>query len=178
MPAVTHLTCDCGKVRLDVASAPIIVAECHCNSCRAAAVRLDKLAAATLVTEPSGGTNYALYRKDRVQFLSGKEHLAAFRLTPKSPTRRVVAACCNTPIFLEFEHGHWLSLYGRLWPKDDCPKANMRTMTGDLAEGMVLPSDIPSFKAQSFGFFARLVFAWAAMGFRSPKIAVANEISV
>jgi hypothetical protein len=33
------------------------------------------------------------------------------RLKPDSPTRRVVATCCNSAMFLDVTKGHWLSMY-------------------------------------------------------------------
>jgi len=176
MTTTTQLSCACGKLHLAVEGAPILVAECHCDSCRAAAGRLGALPRAQPITEPNGGTHYVLYRKDRVRFTAGTEHMHAFRLTPESPTRRVVATCCNTPLFTEFQNGHWLSLFGRLWPDGERPKAAMRTMTSDLPAGTVLSNDIPNAGRQSLGFFGKLLLAWVAMGFRTPKIAVAGDL--
>ncbi|MFP2904895.1 hypothetical protein ACLESD_07540 [Pyxidicoccus sp. 3LFB2] len=115
-----------------------------------------------------------LYRKDRIRFLKGTDHLKQFRLSPKAPTRRVVATCCNTPVFLEFNNAHWLSLYSCLWPEGAQPPLELRTMTSDLPAGTALPTDVPIGKRQTVSFFARLLGAWIAMGFRSPKIAVVN----
>jgi hypothetical protein len=172
MTHVTPLACACGQVGLEVERAPIVTAECHCNSCRAAGTRLQTLSGAPPVLEANGGTRFVLYRKDRVRFLDGVERLAALRLTPEAKTRRVVATCCNTPVFLEFENGHRLSLYGCLWPEGTRPPLELRTMTSDLPDSAVLPDDVPNAKQQSFSFFAKLLGAWIAMGFRSPKITV------
>ena len=100
--------------------------------------------------------------------------LKEFRLTPTSKTRRVVATCCNTPVFAEFHGGHWLSLFGCLWPKGTLPPLELRTMTGDLADASVLPNDVPNGKRQSFAFYAKLLGAWIAMGFKVPKITFVN----
>ncbi|MGN6487665.1 MAG: GFA family protein [Devosia sp.] len=175
MPRRTELTCRCGKVHVTVEAEPMIVAECECNSCRQGAAFLATLPGAGTVTEVSGGTHYVLYRKDRVSFTAGAQYLLGYRLTGKSHTRRVVAACCNTPIFVEFKQGHWLSLYGKLWPAATRPPATLRTMMSDLPAGTVLPGDIPGYRTQSVGFFWALLTAWAAMGFRVPKVAVAEE---
>jgi hypothetical protein len=176
MSSPTQLSCACGKVHLEVEKAPIVSVECMCNSCREAGARLEKLPAAPPILEENSGTRFVLYRKDRVRFTRGAELFREFRLTPKSKTRRVVATCCNTLLFVEFENGHWLSLHGGLWPKGALPPLEMRTMTGDLADSSVLSTDVPNGKHQSVKFFARLLGAWIAMGFRSPKIAVAGEI--
>ena len=124
-------------------------------------------------------TRFVLYRKDRVRFLKGTDLLREFRLTPETKTRRVVATCCNTPVFLEFQNGHWLSLYGGLWPAGTLPPLQLRTMTSDLPAGTVLPDDVPNMKQQSGAFFVKLLGAWIAMGFRSPKLAfVKGELQV
>jgi hypothetical protein len=176
MTQITQLACACGQVRLHVQNAPIVNAECLCDSCRRAGARLQALPGAPPVLEANGGTRFVLYRKDRVQVIAGVDRLKEFRLTPEAKTRRVVAACCNTPVFLEFEAGHWLSLYGHLWPEGTLPPLDMRTMASDLADASVLADDVPNYKRQSFRFFAKLLGAWIAMGFRSPKIAVNGEI--
>ena len=54
----------------------------------------------------------------------------------------------------------------------------MRTMASDLPEGVTLPDDIPNAKKQSLGFFAKLFGAWAAMGFRNPKMPNTGEINI
>lgn len=168
---MTELACACGRVRLDVTREPIVSSECYCDSCRAAGAKLEARSGAPRIRNPHGGTRFVLYRKDRVRFLDGTDLLSELRLTPKSPTRRVVATCCTTPVFLEFENGHWLSLYGGLWPEGTLPPLELRTMTSDLPDASVLDDQVPNGKRQSFSFFAKLLGAWVAMGFRSPKIA-------
>jgi hypothetical protein len=111
-----------------------------------------------------------LQRKDRLSFLQGTEHLREHRLSPKAPTRRVLATCCNTPVFLEFERGHWLSLYRRLWPEQTRPPIEMRTMTSDRTDPSSLPNDVPNAKRQTFKFFAKLLGAWIAMGLKAPEV--------
>lgn len=170
------LSCTCGEVRLAVEAAPIASVECCCNSCREAGTRLARLPAAAPVLSPFGATRFELHRKDRVRVLAGEDRLGEFRLLPGAKTRRVVATCCNTPVFLEFKGGHWLSLYGSLWPEGTLPPLQMRTMTGDLPDPSVLPDDVPNARSQSLSFFAKLLGAWIAMGFRSPKVAVAGTV--
>lgn len=131
MTGTTQLACICGRTTLEVEGAPIVSAECHCNSCRKAGVRLSALPSAPSFMKENGGTHFVLYRKDRVRFLDGIGNLKAFRLSPQAKTRRVVATCCNTPVFLEFPGGHWLSLYACLWRGRMLPPLDLRTMTGD-----------------------------------------------
>jgi hypothetical protein len=165
----TQLSCACGRVRLEVERAPIVSAECHCTSCRTAGAQLQARPDARPVLEANGGTHFVLYRKDRIHFLQGTELLKEHRLSPHAKTRRVLASCCNSPVFLEFERGHWLSMYAGLWPEDVRPAIELRTMISDLADASSLPDDVPNARYQSFMFFKRLLAAWAAMGFRAPK---------
>nr|PZN27278.1 MAG: hypothetical protein DIU78_05535 [Pseudomonadota bacterium] len=173
MTETTRLDCRCGRVHLELRGAPILSTECCCNSCREAAERLRKLPGAPMLVTAHGATHFVLYRKDRVHLEDPGSVLKELRLTPQSKTRRVVATCCNTPLFLEFENGHWLSLYACLWPEGSRPAPELRTMTSDLPAGSPLPADIPNAKTQSFSFFAKLLGAWIAMGFRAPKVAIA-----
>ena len=171
-----NLSCTCGEVRLAVQSAPIASVECCCTSCREAGARLARLPGAVPVLSPFGATRFELHRKDRVRVLAGEDRLGEFRLTSGAKTRRVVATCCNTPVFLEFKGGHWLSLYGSFWPDGTLPPLQMRTMTGELPVPSVLPDDVPNARSQSLSFFAKLLGAWIAMGFRSPKVSVGGAV--
>ena len=172
MSQMMRLACRCGKVHLEVERAPIITAECHCNSCRAAANRLRKLPGAEPILEDNEGTRFVMYRKDRVHFVDGADLLKEFRLSPEAGTRRVVAGCCNTPVFLEFKGGHWLSLYEKLWPEGTAPRLEIRTMTGDRGNSPALDGHVPSGAWQTTRFYARLLGAWIAMGFKVPTIVV------
>lgn len=168
--------CACGQTRLEVEGEPILVSECLCDSCRAAAARLAKLPGARSALTCYGATPSAEYRKDRIRFVSGAESLREFRLAPDAGSRRVVATCCNTPVFLEMKGAHWLSLYSHLWPEDARPKATLRTMTGDLPDASALPADIPNLKSHTISFYAKLLTSWIAMGFRNPKITTAGTV--
>ena len=161
--------CRCGAVELEVLGPPIVAAACYCESCQEAGQRIAALPGATPTLDADGGTDFILQRKDRVRCVKGGERLVEHRLKPESPTRRMVAGCCNSAMFLEFSKGHWLSLYrGRI--SDGAPPLEMRVMTGDRREGVELPTDVPSYKTHSGRFMWRLLGAWAAMGFRVPKV--------
>lgn len=148
---------------------PILHAICYCESCRTAGLAFAQEPSAPSVVGSDGGTDFLLYRKDRVGRFTGGDLLREHRLRPASPTRRIVATCCNTPMFLEFTKGHWLSFYtGRLSGK--IPPLEMRVMTKDRPGNSALPDDVPTYATQSAGFMMKLLAAWAAMGFRRPKI--------
>jgi hypothetical protein len=161
--------CRCGKVKLEAAGQPILAASCYCASCQEAGKRFEQLPAARPVLNPDGGTDYVLYRKDRVQCVTGQEHLEERRLKPDSPTRRVIATCCNSAMFLDFTKGHWLTIYRNRIPAG-APPVEMRVMTQDRRAGIELADDMPNCAGQSGRFMLRLVGAWIAMGFRRPEI--------
>ncbi len=166
--------CQCGEVAVETRGRPIITCACCCTSCRTAGERLQSRAGAPAILEPDGGTEFVLFRKDRVRFLGGTERLREFRLTPTAKTRRVIAACCDTPMFLEFQGGHWLSLYRKRMPVAARPRLELRTMTRDRLPGVEFQDNVPSYATHSVGFMVRLLAAWVAMRFRSPSIDVVN----
>ena len=162
--------CGCGAVRMELSGAPILSVVCHCASCQEAGKRIGAAPGAPPTLDVRGGTPFVLCRKDRIRCVAGGDQLETHRLKPDSPTRRVVARCCNVAMFLEFRNGHWLSVYsGRFG--DQAPPAEMRVMTRDKRPDVELPPDIPNLAAHSGRFMWRLLTAWVAMGFRVPKVA-------
>jgi hypothetical protein len=171
----TVLTCTCGQVELVVQGKPIISAECLCADCQNAGAYLQSLPGAPAIVDQKGATRFELYRKDRVMCETGRDLLREHRLA-ESKTRRVVAVCCNTPMFLEFTNGHWLSIYGGLWPAASLPALELRTMTRSRPTGVALPGNVPNPSTHTFSFYAKLFLAWAAMRFRTPKVDFVNGI--
>lgn len=140
--------CQCGATALAFTGAAITVATCTCESCVTAAQQFEREPGAPKVLR-EGGVDYVLMRKDRVTLVRGRENLSEHRLTLQSPTRRVVAKCCNSPMFLDFGPGHWISLYnGRF---------------GD-------PQPQPRMRAYTPMFFLKLLGSWVAMRFRRPAM--------
>jgi len=161
-------TCQCGKVKFEAVGPPILTASCYCTSCQEAGRELERLSSAP-VLDPDSGTSVILYRKDRVQCVIGQEYLEERRLKPSSPTRRVIATCCNSAMFLDFTKGHWLSMYRNRFPTG-APPLEMRVMTKERRVGVELADDLPNYSDRSGKFMLKLVAAWIAMGFRRPKI--------
>lgn len=166
----TPLKCRCGETTFEVEGAPILSCDCACESCRTAAKQFSHLRGGFEPGGPCGTTHFVMYRKDRVRCLSGAETLASHHLSADSSTRRVVARCCDTPVFLEFKGGHWLSLYAGMWPSDESPRAELRTMVNDLPSSQTLPDDIPNLGSHSIRFMWKLGAAWVAMRFRVPAV--------
>jgi hypothetical protein len=167
----TVATCQCGKVRLAAAGLPILTAACHCADCQEAGRQLEQAMAAPAVRDGDGGTSLVLYRKDRVQCLAGSEYLREHRLKPHSPTRRVFASCCNSAMFLDFNKGHWLSLYRNRFAAG-APRVQMRIVTKERRPGVEFSDGLPSTAGHSGKFLRKLLIAWIAMGFRRPDIAL------
>ncbi len=162
-------SCRCGRVKLEFTGAPIIAGICYCSSCQKAGQLHQALPGADMVLGADGGTDYVLYRKDRVRCVAGGEQLDDNRLTAESPTRRLNARCCNTAMFVDFTKGHWLTVYRGRAPADAPPPA-LRMMTAARPEGVELPADMPNCPGYSGKFMLRLLGAWLAMGFRKPKV--------
>jgi len=161
--------CRCGETTIALTGDPILSAVCHCESCRTAGQGFERDLGAPQTVTAEGGVDYCLYRKDRVRIAKGAQHLREYRLKPDSPTRRVVASCCGSPMFLDFTPGHWLTVFRDRLP-GPAPQLQMRIMTKDRPEGPALPADIPAYATAPPGFMIKLLAAWAAMGFRRPKI--------
>ena len=170
--AQTEVSCQCGKVRLEVRDRPIMVAECYCKSCREAKGRMEALPGAPAVVGAHGSTHFVMYRKDRVRITMGQEWLRNFRLGPDAHTRRVIASCCNTPVLLEFKGGHWVSMYGNLWHGLALPAAALRTQTADAPAGAIGDDAVPRGGWETTKFYGKLLGAWVAMGFKAPPVAL------
>jgi hypothetical protein len=169
-----EIACACGHTVLEVVGEPILVSECLCDSCRAAASRFAALPRGRDILTPYGATPCAEVRKDRVRVVPGGEALRELRLRPDAATRRVVATCCDTPVFVELGGAHWVGLYLHLWPAAARPTPTLRTMVGDRADRSGLPDDLPNLNRHTPSFYLRLFAAWVAMGFRNPPIRVAG----
>ncbi len=163
-------SCACGQVTLTLTGKPIVTAVCYCGDCQEAGRQFALHPGAPAALDGDGGTPLVLFRKDRVRCLSGADRLQEHRLKPESPTRRFTAACCQSPLFLEFTKGHWLSLYRSSLSPADQRAIDMRVMTKERREGVTLPRDVPDYPAHSGKFIVRLVAAWAAMRFRIPAL--------
>ena len=165
----TIASCRCGAVVLQLMGAPIVHTACYCTSCREEGRRIERLSGAPPVVGADGGTDFVLYRKDRVRCVQGGERLEAHRRTPGSPTRRMVAACCNSAMFADFTKGHWLTLY-RARVSGPVPPLEMRVMTVDRLVDVALPPDVPNHATHAGALIWKLMMAWMAMGFRKPKV--------
>ena len=155
--------CRCGEVEIELAGSPILVAACHCDDCQAGAALIAALPGATPVLDAYAGTPSVLYRKDRVQVRRGGERLKRLKLRPNSPTNRVVAGCCNTPLMVTFDNAlHWIPVYPTL-VGDAAPPLEMRVNTRYIPDGLPQPHDVPSYRHFPLRFVLTLIAARIGM---------------
>ncbi len=154
--------CSCGNVEIETTGAPILGATCYCVDCQEAGRQIEQLRSAPPVLDPNGGTDFLLYRKDRLKCIKGADLLLDHKLKEGSVTRRVVARCCNSAMFLDFQKGHWFSVY-RARFAGDVPPLQMRVQTKSRPRTVGDPSDIPSYAGYPPKFMLKLVAAKIAM---------------
>lgn len=167
--AMAEMACACGAVRFEVTGPSMLAVICHCTSCRTAGRAFDEHSPVAPIVDTAGGTAVALWRKDWVRCVEGSELLVAHRLTLQSPSRRLVTACCQTPMFGDFTKGFWVSIYRGRVP--NVPAPSMRVMTIDALPGTTYPDDgLPRYCHRPLRFMIRLLMTWTALGFRKPAL--------
>ncbi|MBR0776216.1 hypothetical protein JQ625_15365 [Bradyrhizobium diazoefficiens] len=160
---IMRATCACGRVELKGLGKPIVSVVCYCDDCQKGADRIEALPNAPAVRDADGGTAYLLVRKDRFECADGAELLKPYKLKDNSPTNRVVATCCNSAVFANFDRGpFWVSVY-RARFRGELPPVQYRTCTKFKPEGTVLPNDVPSSPRYSLGVIARILASRIAM---------------
>jgi hypothetical protein len=153
--------CRCGGVAIEANGTPITSNVCYCSDCQAGSRQVEALPNAGSVREPDGGTAYILYRKDRIKCTGGLELLKGYKIKDASSTNRVVATCCNSAMFVNFDKGpHWVSAY-RARFQGDLPPLQMRICTKSKPYDDPLPTDVPNYA----GFPPRLIFKLLASRF-------------
>jgi len=156
-------TCSCGRVELKALGRPIVSSVCYCDDCQKGADQIEALPSAGAVRDPDGGTAYILFRKDRIECCKGAELLRRYKLKETSATNRVVATCCNSAVFMNFDKGpHWVSAY-RARFRGELPPLDARICTRFRADGVALPDDVPSYRGYSPGLVVKLLASRVAM---------------
>lgn len=158
--------CSCGSVVLALRGAPIGTFACYCDTCQEGSRRIEALPRAPVVREPDGGTEYVLYRKDRVAYAKGLELVKDYTLEQSPKTNRVVATCCNSAMMMRFDDvRHWIPVFrARLGP--NAPAIEMRICTGFLPNSELLPNDVPAHRDYAPAFMMKLLSSRLAMLFR------------
>lgn len=156
-------TCQCGGVELKAVGKPIVCSVCYCDDCQKGAEQIETLPNAGAVRDPDGGTAYILFRKDRIECCKGAGRLKSYKLKKTSVTNRVVATCCNSAMFVNFDKGpHWVSAY-RARFHGELPPLQRRICTKFKRDGVVIPADVPSYRGYPPGLIAKLLVSRVAM---------------
>jgi hypothetical protein len=155
--------CACGSVEFQASGTPILAAACYCDDCQQGARQIAALPNGPVAGD-DGGTEYLLYRKDRVTCTKGSELLRKYRLKDSSPTVRTLANCCNTALLLDFEKGHWLSLYRARFIGTP-PPLQIRIQTKFAANADGIADDLPRYSSLPFRFMMKLISARFGMLF-------------
>lgn len=158
-------SCTCGNVRFEAVGNPFLANACYCGDCRAAAAAIGNLPGASSPAEADGGTEYLLYRKDRIACTKGESLLVPMRLDPKSATKRLIAGCCNSAMAMAFDDSrHWVSAYRRRF-ENSPPPIELRICMGDARAVNSRPDNVPTFKGYPARMMFKLVGARLAMTF-------------
>ena len=158
MQTVRKATCACGQVRCEARGEPIVSAVCYCVDCQAAGAEIEKLPDAKKVLEPDEGTAYSTFRQDQWTCTEGADFLQEIRLTPKAPTTRYVAGCCNSAMFLIYRHGFWVSTYRNRY-QEPLPPLEWRNKISARTSDAPFPDDLPRYGSFPLKLFVRLIKA-------------------
>jgi hypothetical protein len=154
--------CSYGSVEYKAIGEPIQTAACHCDDCQRGSRDIESLPNAPRILDSAGGSGYVQYRRDRIECLKGESFLQERRIDGESFTKRVVASCCHSAMFLDFEKGHWLSFYRSRFV-GEAPPIQMRIQTKYIPEGAQVPDAVPCYPGFPFRFISRLLGSKIAM---------------
>jgi len=149
-------SCNCGKVQVRATGRPIVSAACYCADCQAGGRLLEEAGARKDFRDAWGGTEYLVYRDDRLRGLEGM--VQAFRIREAAPTTRYITTCCRSALYLKYGAGWWTSLY-RVRFGDTAPPLQMRNNIQHVQDRATLPSDVPTYSGFPPGLFGRLLCA-------------------
>jgi hypothetical protein len=161
-------SCKCGCVEIETLGAPVWASKCYCDDCQAGARQIEALPGAPRFCDDDGGTPFLVFRDDRYRFTRGLELLRSYTIRESTPTRRMVASCCNSGMFVKFARAHWTSFYEARFA-GDLPALEIRIQTKHRLGGPDLTNDVPTFEGFPFRLFARLALARVLMIFGDRK---------
>ena len=102
------------------------------------------------------------YRDDRFSCSAGEDLLVGYEIKERAPTRRMVASCCNSAMFLKYKPGFWISAY-RARFEGDLPPIEMRTQIEHRRADTDPPSDAPCYRGFPMRLFAKIIAARVSM---------------
>lgn len=160
--------CRCGAVEIGAWAEPIVVSACYCDDCQAAAERLAASANSALAASADSGTEFMLFRRDRIACARGADRLEAMRLTDATKTRRMIAGCCATPMYVAFDDKRpWVSAFRASFGAD-APPVEMRICTRFRRSEDTAEDGLPSHPGYPLALILRILAAWPLMLFSRP----------
>jgi hypothetical protein len=162
--------CRCGAVVVATIGKPIITSICYCMGCQSAARLVAARPGGAIETTPDGGTECLIFRKDRFVVAKGAERLEALRLKQDALTRRMIATCCNSGMYMAFDDSKpWVSAF-RARFVGEIPPVEMRICTKYRRSPERLDDRLPNYPGFPGRMMLRILAAWTAMLF-TPKSA-------
>lgn len=153
--------CACGAVEITLASAPIAAVSCCCDDCQAAARDLEALPGAPGFRDPCGGTPAVLFPKTALKVTKGRDKLTAQRLRPGARTKRMVATCCNSFLYVAFDRGpFWVDVVSARMDSAPPPRWRIQTRYLDTPP----PDDLPNHPKYPQGLVWRIALAGVLAG--------------
>jgi hypothetical protein len=160
--------CRCGAVEIGAWSEPLVVTACYCDDCQAASERLAVSADSPPLASADGGTEFMVFRRDRIACTRGPENLEAMRLTGATKTRRMVAGCCATPMCVSFDDKRpWVSAFRASFGAD-APPVQMRICTRFRRAEDKAKDDLPEHTGYPAAMILRVLAVWPRMLFSRP----------
>jgi hypothetical protein len=134
----------------------------------AAAEQIAASAPSAPAATADGGTEFMLFRWDRVACMRGAENLHAMKLTPASNTWRMVAGCCETPMYVGFDDKKpWVPAL-RAQFGAGAPPVEMRICTRFRPSNDKTADGPPSHPGYPPAMIVRILAAWPLMLFSRP----------
>ncbi|WP_404405855.1 GFA family protein [Pelagibacterium halotolerans] len=150
--------CACSTVEIAALSKPVAHIVCYCDDCQAGSAAVSALGA-------DGGSDYLVYREDRIAPVKGEDLLEGYKLKPRSATNRVVASCCGAAMYMDFDDArHWVSVYSARFD-EDVPPLDARICVKYAPAPAALAEDVPCSESYPVRFLLQLLGARVAMLF-------------
>jgi hypothetical protein len=160
--------CRCAAVEVGAWSDPIVVTACYCDDCQAASERLAASANSAPLAGADGGTDFMVFRRDRIACTRGADRLEVMRLRDVTKTRRMVASCCATPMYVSFDDKRpWVSAFRASFGAD-APPVQMRICTRFRRTEAKAKDGLPDHPGYPAAMILRILAAWPLMLFSRP----------
>ena len=160
--------CRCGAVEIGAWSNPLVVAACYCDDCQAASGRLAASANGAPVASADGGTEFMVFRRDRIACTRGAENLQSMKLTAATKTWRMIARCCETPMYIAFDDKRPRVSALRAGFGAGAPAVEMRICTRFRRPENKPEDGLPEHPGYPAAMILRILAAWPGMLFGRP----------